>query len=319
MISHLLYHSPSISMQPVSSLLPLSLNEYGSQITSSLPEPGSISLDQSAIVGNNSWIFLYKGSNLYYEGYLEEDQSLLAEKWMALIARREQRLSAQGITCCHVIVPNKASVLPDSYPFKLPRKQTDILTRILRSDNNRVLCPVSDWRDGAIANSIYRRNDSHLTIAGNAYLAELVFSCIDLPLVCSQFVETSSVEHVGDLGVKFNPGVAENFQAPSFSSGLLNQGLIQKTNEYIPSNGLNGTKQSFLNSEPVYNKSILIFGNSFFEKCPSWGITPIFSALFRETHFVWSADIAYEIVDRVLPDIVIAQTCERFLCRVPSN
>lgn len=306
-------------MQQASLFLPFSLDEYGSQITTALPALGTISLDQSAIVGHNAWIFLYKGSNLYCDGYYEEDQSLLAEQWVALIAKREQRLSAQGITVCHVIVPNKASVLPDSYPFKLPRNQTDILTRILGSSNTRVLCPVSDWRDGALANSIYRRNDSHLTIGGNSCLAELILSSIGLPIEITLHIQASPVEHVGDLGVKFNPGIPELFKAPSFSSGLLDQKNIDKTDELIPSSSLNGTRQSFLNPKSVYNKKLLIFGNSFFEKSPSRGLTPIFSALFRETHFVWSANINYQLVDQLSPDIVIAQTCERFLSKLPSS
>jgi alginate O-acetyltransferase complex protein AlgJ len=302
-----------------SSLLSEGHLSYGSIINVNLPEAGTISVDQSAVVGHDSWLFLYQGSNDYYSHYFDADQSLLADQWIRLIGGRERCLNERNIQYIHVIIPNKASVLPEMYPFALPRNQTDILDRILHSGKHRILCPLLEWRDSPVAMSVFRRNDSHLTLSGNAWLAELILSFASLAMPAVARVNHSMIEHVGDLGIKFNPGIPELFQAPSFISGLLDQNCCEKIQEHIPSSGLNGIAQSFRNQKPVYDKKIIIFGNSFFEKCPSWGLTPFFASLFEQCYFVWSAAVDYGMVDRVRPDIVITQTCERFLCRVPVD
>lgn len=300
-------------------MLTSNLQEYQSLINCCDPKVGTISADQTAIVGDNSWIFLYKGSNSYYEAYLQPDHANLAKQWLHLINHRHLRLSDGGIKFVQIILPNKASILGDFYPLSLPTSVTYILSGILESSASKALCPLHEWRDPLIKDSIFRRNDSHLTVAGNAHLTKLILSSIGLPLLHEQYMETSITQHIGDLGSKFSPSIPELFHAPSFSSGMLDQSRIEKTYEHIPNSGFNGIRQSFFNSTPAYDLSVLIFGNSFFERCPSWGLSPIFSALFRETHFSWSSDVDYSLVDAISPDIVIAQTCERFLCKVPSH
>ncbi len=99
-------------MNLTSSLLTESLQFYGSDINTNIPGPGTISSDQSAVVGHNGWIYLYKGSNSYYDAYHDSGQTFLAEQWIDLIEKREKLLSARGISYVHVIVPNKVSVLP---------------------------------------------------------------------------------------------------------------------------------------------------------------------------------------------------------------
>lgn len=65
-------------------------------------------------------------------------------------------------------------------------------------------------------------------------------------------------------------------------------------------------------------KKLLVFGNSFFErgghpKTLTWW----FARMFTEFHFVWEPAFDWRYIDAVRPDIVIGQTIERFLNRVP--
>lgn len=306
-------------MNTRSFLLPLRLSEYASTLQAASPQHGWISEDQSAITGKDSWLYLFKGSNSYYDGYLTPDHDDLSHQWLDIIEKREKICSKMGALFRQVIVPNKASILSEYYPHSLPRMQTDILKRILDKKSDLIICPIQQWRDTQIKLAVFRRNDSHLTMAGNAHLTGLILSSLGLPQKSACHVQTSLVEHVGDLGVKYDPGFSEFFHAPSFESGLLDQQRIIKTFEYIPETGFTGTTQTFYNAKPIYDHRVVVFGNSFYEKSPSWGMTPIFAALFKSIHFVWSSRIETEIVETIAPDIVIAQTCERFLCRVPDS
>lgn len=295
------------------------LGAYKSEGIVSTPKPGIISSDQTAVTGKNGWIYLYKGTNSYYETYFDQDKAALGEQWVNVIEKRQKYFNEKNIMHLHIIIPNKASILPEFYPFELPRKETSILSKILANKNEKIFCPLYKWRDAIIKQSVFRQNDTHLTIAGNAYLTEEIISLLGLSKEINTLVETSQVENIGDLGSKFTPGIPEFYKAPSFTSGMLDQRYIDKIFEFIPGSGLNGTSQSFKNNSPLYKKKLLIFGNSFFEKSPSWGMTPFFAALFGETHFVWSPNIDCETIDRVKPDIVLYQTCERFLSRIPSD
>jgi hypothetical protein len=126
------------------------------------------------------------------------------------------------------------------------------------------------------------------------------------------------VIHEGDLGGKFDNPLREELFAPNFSSGFFSQGHLEKINEIITQT-FNGTRQIFLNKKAAIDKKMVVFGNSFFEKTPSWGLSPFFAGLFKEYHFIWSPNLDMEYCARVSADIVIAQTCERFLTRLPDD
>jgi hypothetical protein len=65
---------------------------------------------------------------------------------------------------------------------------------------------------------------------------------------------------------------------------------------------------------------VLVFGNSFFSDVPSQAfVSWWFARFFRQYHFVWSPDFDLELIRSVQPDIVLGQTVERFLTRVPQT
>jgi hypothetical protein len=76
---------------------------------------------------------------------------------------------------------------------------------------------------------------------------------------------------------------------------------------------------SWRHAEAPLPLRVLAFGNSFFERgsnCTtlSWW----FKHLCREFHLVWSKDIDQTVIETLKPDLVIAQTIERFLTVVPA-
>jgi hypothetical protein len=294
------------------------LKDYGSKTSIPPNRTGEISEDKSAIIGKNGWCFIYEGSNNYKSAYDLNANDSMANEWSKILSSRQVFFDARKIKFLQIIIPNKASILPDLFPEKLGYDITVILNKIMNSKLDiNMLSPIEKFRSEEIRELVFRKNDSHLTIVGNVLLMQWILDLlsIDITETIIKFeIETISSSHVGDLGCKFLPNISEICIVPDWKKGLLNQKSVNKTYEKLV-NGLTGTQQSFFNPNAQIDKRVLIFGNSFFEKVPSWGLTPFFTSLFKHVKFVWDADINVGLVDTFLPDIVIAQTCERFLGR----
>jgi hypothetical protein len=280
---------------------------------------GEISADKSAIIGKDGWCFIYEGSNNYRNSYFDYTNLKVGDEWVELIKNRRLLCENLGIPFIQLIVPNKATLIPEKFPDKLGYGISVILQRLLSNiPDPSLLCPILDLKEPNIKFNVYRKNDSHLTILGNVIIADLILNKLNLNFQINSELILNTVSHIGDLGSKFQNKIEEFFLAPNFQNGFLAQAFINKTNETLV-DGLVGTAQSFVNNNFFINKSVLVFGNSFFERCPSWGISPIFASLFRNYHFIWSSDVDESQIKLLNPDIVIAQTCERFLNKLPMR
>lgn len=299
--------------------LPQKLNFYASSTDIPAGMVGRISQDRSAVVGHNHWCFIYEGSNDYRTAYEDTNLAFLGDKWAKLIESRQKICENLGSDFLQVIVPNKATLLPDFFPEDLGQGITVALKELLECKiNAKLVAPVEDWRAHAVKEVLFRRNDSHLTVAGNASLAELILKAFGLPLVDIPQVATIPTRHTGDLGVKFTPEISENYHGPKWNTGLLDQQRIVKKLD-ITANGFNGIQQSFENPGAPIQKTILVFGNSFFERVPSWGLSPFCTALFKKYYFSWTPQLNAQMIQDVKPDFVITQTCERFLSSLPEH
>lgn len=289
------------------------LSSYASTATISEEMVGLISDDRSAIVGKNNWCFIYEGSNNYRNGYLDSSLSSLGERWAKIIEDRQRYCDKLGIGFLQIILPNKLTIIPEYFPERLNSEISFILDAILRkSINANVFVPVAEFRSEPFRETVYRRNDSHLTIAGNALLADLVMQKMGIPLLETSEITTKVITHSGDLGIKFGTVVTEKVTAPLWNGGLFDMVNWDKVEDFNPV-GLSGTRQVMINKKAKINKKIAVFGNSFFERVPSWGLSPFFAAIFSEFHFIWSPDIDIDYIKNGTFDYVICQTCERFL------
>ena len=292
---------------------------YASKYTIPSGMVGAISDDRSAVVGKNNWCFIYEGSNNYRNGYIEKSLITLGDEWSHVIEARQHFCDNLGVKFLQVIIPNKLTLIPEYFPEKLKVDISYVLRGIINAEvNANVLIPVSEFRAGYIRETVFRRNDSHLTISGNAYLTELILNSLDLMNFETVSIETNVVSHVGDLGVKFPNKLPEELHAPLWTTGLFNQRGVGKTKDIEPA-GLNGIEQAFVNPGAPIKKKIMVIGNSFFERVPSWGLSPFFSSLFNEYYFMWSPSFNARKIEEYLPDIIVVQTCERFLTKLPVD
>lgn len=304
-----------------SKLLPNDFGYYSSRARIDSNRVGEVSTDRSSVVGHNDWLFIYDGSNNYRLGYRDEASKPMGEQWARLIEKRQNYCDERGISFIQVVVPNKASVINKFFPEKLECAETVILKALLEAKPiANFLCPLDSMRNCTLNLFIFRRNDSHLTLSGNVFLAESILDLYGCEASYTNVdpIQTNEIVHIGDLGCKFDNQIEEIFIAPSFNSGQLNLNKIEKIFEKIDQ-GLNGTIQSFFNKNALIKKTMLVFGNSFFEKVPSWGVSPIFASLFERYIFCWSASLLSNLIDEYQPDIVICQTCERFLNKLPED
>lgn len=295
------------------------LAAYASSTTISRERLGEISEDRSAVVGHDGWCFIYEGSNNYRGTYQDIHLARMGDQWARLIEDRQQMCESHGITFAQIVIPNKATLMPENFPEPLEAGMTTVLQRLLdAAPQANLLCPVEQMRQDSFKEIIFRRNDSHLTVAGNALLSDLILEAVGVAPIVSSCIEAFKVCNNGDLGSKFSPPISESFWAPRFDAGLLDEQKLDKINEII-AEGLTGTQQTFCNLEAPIKKRILVVGNSFFERIPSWGMSPIFAAIFDSFGFYWAPNLSPELINAFRPDIVVAQTCERFLTRLPCN
>lgn len=295
------------------------LGAYASATSITSNRIGEISPDRSAVVGRDGWCFIYEGSNNYINAYHDETLAPLGDDWARLIEHRQTFCSKIGARFVQLIVPNKATLMPENFPEPLGLGITTMMQRLLKaSPLANILWPLDELRSPHVKNCCFRRNDSHLTIGGNAVLADLLLGAVEIDPGDIPFISSKRINHIGDLGSKFAAPIDEQFAAPLFTSGLLNEISLEKTDETVAA-GFNGTRQSFLNRTAPIRQSIVVFGNSFFEKVPSWGLSPIFTALFEIVHFIWTPNFDKSLLQRIRPDYVIAQTCERFLTTLPND
>jgi len=292
------------------------LAAYASTTTIAPERVGEISDDRSAVVGRDGWCFIYEGSNNYRGAYHDTGLASLGDEWARLIEQRQRVCDSLGIRFLQLVVPNKATLMPENFPEPLGDGITTVLQRLLEAaPAASLLCPVEHMRQPWLREALFRRNDSHLTIAGNAYLVNLILDKTGIDAGNMPKIENCKTKHIGDLGGKFNFAISETCCAPRFDTGLLDQVNIKSKYEVIV-DGFNGTRQSFYNPFAPIKQTVLIFGNSFFERNPSWGMSPIFVALFENFHFIWTPHFDEFEISSLKPDLILCQTCERFLTKL---
>lgn len=302
-----------------SKFLPLPIDQYASVPFDNWPAEGLISDDRSAVIGWNGWCFIYEGGNNYRNGYLNYDQKNFGQLWARLIEQRAKVCRAFGFDFYQVIVPNKLTILPENFPENLNSEITFILSGLLEANPSaKIIVPVDQFRHNEARHAVFRRNDSHLTLAGNAMLTDIILREMGILNIQPATVTPKCVAHDGDLGSKFPTVAVENVYVADFSSGFFGTSDLDKVSETIVK-GFNGTRQVFRNENAIIQKVLVVFGNSFFERTPSWGCSPFFASLFKSFHFIWGAEIDIAYCQSVSADVVIAQTCERFLTIIPDD
>lgn len=285
---------------------------------------GMLNIDKSVIVGKEGHLFLYGGTNELKKQYDCKPSQTTVDRWTNLISNRAARSKELGAKYLQVFIPEKQSVSPELFPDSIttPTPLLQIIQNHERSSKH-ILDAHNVLRTLFTINGLhpFRKTDSHLSFHGALSLANALHQeisgkdiAMDQPRMFHEYAS-------GDLGKKFGFGnVLEKLNSPDESSWDFAKNKPNIIRRVDPQQGHTGTMRAWKQEKPLLDKTVLVFGNSMFERGinPS-GLSWWMSHIFREFIFFWSASMDDKLIALHRPDIVICQTVERFMPSVPSE
>ncbi len=267
-------------------------------------QPGT--LENSVLVGNDGYLFLAEGHHHVLDivtGNIEiADVSF--DAFRDNISRRIAWAEANNAQFLHLIVPDKQSIAPELWPLSSPLKLGEEYIKRSSALADFIFYPIqqlSEHRDRIIS-----RVDTHLREYGSILLASLLvekFSGADQGNIFSELtrhiVRGGQID--GDLGSKLTPPVSDH-------SELLNYQIpgVEFCNNIEGAN--NGGIDLRFNPEAIYNKRLIIFGDSF-----GRDISRFLQFWYSEVFFFRTGYFHEEIAELCKPDILITENIERYM------
>jgi alginate O-acetyltransferase complex protein AlgJ len=284
--------------------------------------PGTRSDDEIGIVGDDGFLFLFRGTNTNVEqhiGAIEMAPGWLDE-WRQIILRRQAECEEMGLATATLVVPDKLAVYEELYPEPLVKVGPRPVERVLALPELGLIYPIEEMRRAAQDREVFMRNDTHLTFPGNELLFRTVLEPLGIgPEALPDFASMPlrSYPVIGDLGVKFDPRIVTIVHEPN----TLGAAEIVEDNraEIEAVGGHIGTRRVFRNRTAPDRRVAVLFGDSFgFSAAYYQGVSWFMAQVFSEVHFIWIPfgwDPDY--VRAVGAEVVLVQGAERFVARIP--
>ena len=268
-----------------------------------------------AITGKSGHLFLHGGSNKVDELFQNNDIHVeKVPKWLALFSARKERAINNNYRYVQFVIPEKQTLLSQQY-YRNIDGPSQLLKTIEESDRSFYFSIVDAFSKYE-GNDLFFKTDSHLNAKGTYYLFKELVKYLGFLLVSEpEFIVSKQL--TGDLGRKYYPITFwEKFE----TTNDIPKSTRQLKNKFIPANKIHmGRHIHWVNPEALFERKVLIFGNSFCEMgTEQHHLTWWFSQYFSECQFVWSGDFNNKLIDKFKPDIVIGQSIERFLRLAPK-
>jgi hypothetical protein len=257
------------------------------------------------IFGHDDYLFLGEGGHRvldFLSGRVEVTDDSIRNFQGNILSRWEaaKRLNAGYI---HLISPDKQSVLADKFPIDgAIRLGERYLGRTELAE--AVLYPREQL--SAAGSQVFLKTDTHMSDLGNLLVAQIVSERLTgeahddwvQGLLLGKREERT---WVGDLGARFAPPISEIREIMPRRFGLkwYNNSLV---------GGNNGIVDIIFRKNPVYNKRLLLFGDSFGRNLASF-----LSNVFAETIFLRTPFFHADIAEQIHPDFIVTQNVERYL------
>ncbi len=289
-----------------------------------LQQQEMVSDDEVAITSRSGHLFLFRGTNDVVRLYgLQDVSPAFVNDWVDVVASRFSYVNALGAKFLQVFIPEKSTSLSHITPYPVSGANVIFKTIISACEHLPILDFNREIDIDLCKEAWWRRYDSHFSSYG-AYKSSLAI-CRALGLIDDVLYKMDGgfVELIqGDLGVRF---AGHSWCSPEpvylcskIKSTLKDVGAPLIVKAIDPEAGHTGIIRVFRNENSLFDKKMVCFGNSFFERGGrSTTLSWWFSRLFREFHFVWSPDLDVNYIEAERPDFVVAQSIERFLTRVP--
>ena len=291
--------------------------------------------DGSVQLGREGYLFPVGGSNSILRRFLAADGTLehatqMREvgAWRELLDARRNSSRSIGAHFRQIILPDKITALPHLAPVELktPTPAYSALHSQL-SDCEDYVDTLSLFHSWSESHSPWLRADAHFSArAAQRVAAELISSLsLETPDLLRAPVDRL-VAREGDLGKRFF-GVPVLDHRAEPAPDQLPPGKPPST-ELVrnPIEGRNkvsrwmGAHQVSRSSTAPIDASLMVFGTS----STNLGTVPNqlswwLSRIFREYHVVWLPEIEFDRAEEFGVDIVVGQTVERFLSRIPVD
>ncbi len=282
---------------------------------------GGLSPDGVVIVGESGHLFIYGGYNINvatHRGEIEMPAGWL-EEWRTLMSQRLDIAQRAGRRLVSVVVPEKLAVYVDCFPEDLTARGPRPVLRLLDEGALPLVYPLEELRDARSGGDTYLLVNSHLTPRGNRVMAEATVKELDVsPALLPNAEDTAPpCLRAGDLGPHFDPPLLEIYRPMAIPSRA--RVVSDNWEEISRAGGHIGTKRVFHCEDAPDERTLVLFGDSYGIGDDDYqGLSWWLAQIFREVHFVWVPfgwDTDY--LDSVNAELVVCETAERFLGRVP--
>jgi alginate O-acetyltransferase complex protein AlgJ len=282
---------------------------------------GEISPDGVAIVGAGGHLFIYGGTNdnvAVQRGEVQMSSSWMGE-WQVIVEQRLEAARDAGRRLVGLVVPEKIAVYADRFPQDVTPHGPRPVLRLLEEAGLPLVYPQAALCDRRKDAETYLRTDSHLTTGGNLLLAQATMTALGVSTTLLPQVRDAATAYLaaGDLGSHFDPPMLEVMRPMAAASEA--SIVFDNWAEISAHGGHIGTMRVFRRDDAPDQRTVVVFGDSYsFGDDAYQGLSWFLAQVFREVHFVWAPfgwDPAY--LDGVAADLVVCQTAERFIGRVP--
>lgn len=265
----------------------------------------NISSSPRVIVGEDGWLFYNSRASEGTDSisdfqnktiYIKEEKSNIKK---SLLDTR-YKLQEKNIDFYILIAPNKENVYSDILEKRIKKsnnkysKTEDLINYLNKNPDLKILYPKDELVKGRKTTDTYYKYDTHWNSYG-AYLgATKLLKTID-----SNFknpdIKISYEDHSGDLAVM------------NLSPKMQNKEPIVKNYYDDIDYKCNDDNSYCISKKPLYNKTILIVGDSF-----RVGMIPYIAKLYKKSLFIHRDVYKTDYLKKVNPDIVVFEMVERY-------
>ena len=306
--------APTLPLPPAVNVWHPDLAEHGLAV-------GTRSSDGSVVVGRDGWLFLIGGTNAVLAQYspdfeLSDDWG---QAWAEVIEDREAGARSIGAELAMVVVPDKLSVLREFLPAGLGELSNQSPASRLHAAHPKLRYPVAEL--AGCGDHGFLRTDTHLSLAGNAVLGEVVLADLGIDQRSAGEVRRSARSKIamsGDLGTRFSPAVVEVAEVEtSFGQAT----VVEDNRSQVAALGRHvGTRRIWRNPQAPDRRTAVVFGDSYAFAEPHYpGLCWHLAQRFGQVHFVWVPfgwDLEY--ARSAEASVVVCETAERFVPRPPA-
>lgn len=288
------------------------------------------------VLGRDGHLFLLAGSNgeVARLGADPAQRARLVAQWLALIEARRARAAATGLHFLQLIVPEKTALVPELLPDPDVGGPSPFLTALEAALAERpalAACTLSGRAAlqataaarGAPMAEFVRRLDSHPSAAGMHALARAVLMRLGEapPDLGGRFGRSRLAD--GDLRAQFLPEpcfeeVAQ-LHARTFERFGAEPAVVAA---HVPEDGAHIGRWEHCRTDGAPSpRRLLAFGNSVCGSIEARQnlLSGWLARWFAEYRFHWQPAVDWAVVEAAAPDILLCQTVERFMARVPES